>query len=46
MSDQQGCTCGRGCQRCADHDPRDRRDHGHLPSTMCPIHATPTEETR
>jgi hypothetical protein len=28
--------CGSGCQRCADHDPRDRRDHGHLTAEMCP----------
>lgn len=28
-------TCGRGCVACAAHDPRDRRDHGHLPADMC-----------
>lgn len=22
------------CQRCADHDPRDRRDHGHIPDRL------------
>lgn len=28
-------TCGLGCSACAAHDPRDRRDHGHLPASMC-----------
>lgn len=22
------------CERCASHDPRDRRDHGHLPAEL------------
>lgn len=22
------------CRRCADHDPRDRRDHGHVPDRL------------
>lgn len=34
------CTCGKDCARCATHDPRDRRDHGHTPISMlpCPAH--------
>lgn len=28
-------ACGRGCVACAAHDPRDRRDHGHLSASMC-----------
>lgn len=41
-----GCTCGAGCQRCAERDPRDRRDHGHLARAMCPIHADVTTTER
>lgn len=25
---------GQPCERCANHDPRDRRDHGHLPRSL------------
>lgn len=28
--------CGIACLKCKDHDPRDRRDHGHLSPAICP----------
>lgn len=34
--DERVHLCGKGCRSCAEHDPRDRRDHGHLTREMCP----------
>ena len=28
--------CGIACEKCRDHDPRDRREHGHLSPALCP----------
>ena len=33
------CTCGAECRACAERDPRDRPDHGHLAPAMCAVHA-------